>query len=380
MDTLRCILLPFVFLLISCSSQDIAEGLRPSGTTQFTKAEVARIISDLPLRQEHLAEVHDAVNSSSGNGYDEEYTMASLFSSPGTGVGGAATKAQSYENPIRDLFSAYLSDRYSTKAGAADVEACIRSISESDMQIYWPYSEDWDGKTYPLVTFDPGYGSESNYGYEIRPGESGLEVIDSVLVTESVAQSRPVWVINSNDDAEFKPLLMRSATTQQCGTKAGTGKAKMLTIKSFKALRNYDSWFAGASEFFIKCGAVDGFKATTDDELKLYTPAVTDFMIVVKRSKVRTKALIGSILLSDYTDQMEKVAFLIVEDDGGTTTSWKCSAVVKYKSKSFGFDMEIPYKDKDDIVWRGQLASSFFGIGGAIEGHFGDVVVTFLLE
>ena len=45
--------------------------------------EVAEVFAGIPLELCHLQEVHDAVSSSSGNGYDEEYTMVNLFFLPG---------------------------------------------------------------------------------------------------------------------------------------------------------------------------------------------------------------------------------------------------------------------------------------------------------
>lgn len=111
--------------------------------------------------------------------------------------------------------------------------------------------------------------------------------------------------------------------------------------------------------------------------MRNYSPNVTDFVIVVKRKDVGTVVSFDALLLTDFTSQIEKLAFMIVEDDGGTTTSWKCSATVKYQSKTYGFDLDIPYKDKDDIVWRGQLDASFFDKAGEITDRFGDVAVTF---
>ena len=375
--------------LAACEGQkNSLDPAAAEGDSLFTLSDVAKILSDLPLEGEHLAEVHDAVSASSGNGYDEEYLLSDLFSAPGAGVGddGPPTKAGGYKTPLRDLFSDYLARKYGTKGGAADVERYINALSDSDMQIYWPYSEDWDGKSFPIVTFDPGYGAESNYGYEIRIDKSGAHVVDSVLVTEQVAMERPVWVINRNDDAAFTPLeLLNKAQTAKNDDKKGTGKEYILSIQDFKMLRNYDSWFGGASEFFVKTGAVDGFKATKDEDLKNYTPSMTDFMIVVKRRQVGKKVPFNAVLLTNFTDQMEKIAFMVIEDDGGTTTSWKCSAVVKYNSKQYGFELEIPYKDKDDIVWRGQLTRNFFQElfdkgGGTLTGRFGDVEITFALK
>lgn len=377
-------------LFASCEEVDVI-GEYPAEDRLFSLSDVAKILSDLPLEAEHLAEVHDAVSSSSGNGYDEEYLLHDLFHAPGAGVGdgGQATKAANYQNPLRDLFADYLARHYGTKAGAADVETYLNALSESDMQIYWPFSEEWDGHSYPIVTFDPGFGAESNYGYEIRIDQHGAHVVDSVLVTEQLAMERPVWVINSNDDAAFTPLELFK---ESGGTKAGKTttppkdeKEFILSIRDFKMLRNYDSWFSGASEFFVKIGAVDGFKATKDDDLKNYSPSLTDFMIVVKRSQVNRKVPFNAVLLTNFTQQMEKVAFMVIEDDGGTTTSWKCSAVVKYNSKQYGFELEIPYKDKDDVVWRGQLTRNYFDElfekgGGTLSSRFGDVEITFALE
>ena len=355
----------------------------------FSPSDVARILSDLPLESGHLAEVYDAVSASAGNGYDEEYLLSDLFTAPGAGVGDAsgATRAAGYKTPLRDLFADYFARNYATKAGAADVEHYINALIESDMQIYWPFSEDWDGESAPVITYDPGFGAESNFGYEIRIDADGAHVVDSLLVTETLAKRRPVWVINRNDDAAFTPLEFFS-NDEAPSTKAGKAKEEneyILSIKDFTMLRNYDSWFSGASEFFVKIGAVDGFKASKEEDLRNYSPSVTDFMIVLRRRQLNKKVPFKAILLTNFTDQMEKVAFLISEDDGGTTTSWKSSAMVKYNSKSYGFEVEIPYKDKDDIVWRGQLTRNFFQElfdqgGGTLTGRFGDVEITFALE
>ena len=394
MKATRFLLLPALLCaLASCDEKQPFDPTAEQGL--FTLSDVAKMLSDLPLESEHLEEVYDAVNASSGHGYDEEYRLTDLFTAPGAGVGDnaqtRATKAGGYRTPLRDLFADYLSSKYGTKAGAADIERYINALSESDMQIYWPYSEEWNGTDFPIVTFDPGYGAEANYGYEVRIDRSGAHVVDSVIVTEQVARERPVWVINRNDDAAFTPFELFQ---EQVETKATKDKDKgkgddvheyILSIRDIKMLRNYDSWFGGASEFFIKTGAVDGFKATKDEDLKNYSPSLTDLMVVVKRSQVKRKVPFNALLLTNFTEQMEKIAFMVIEDDGGTTTSWKCSAVVKYSSKSYGFELEIPYKDKDDIVWRGQLTRNYFQDvfdqgGGTLTGRFGDVEITFALE
>ena len=130
---------------------------------------LARTFAELPMEYEHLQEVFDAVEASSGQGYDEEYTMECLLSEPGSGVGEHKTKNgtraySSYANPLRNLIREYYDSHPATKSSA---EEMLEQLASSGYQVYWPYSENWDGKSFPIITFDPGYGAESNYGYAI---------------------------------------------------------------------------------------------------------------------------------------------------------------------------------------------------------------------
>ena len=374
----KCIFLALLLLSCSTVSPDSENGPREE-PFEISSKSIARMFASLPMGQEQLREVYDAVGLSSGNGYDEEYTLDSLMTSPGAGVGPATRSRAPYPVPLRQMVRDYLERHAATRSG---VEGIIEQLAQSGYQLYWPYSEDWDGSSYPVITFDPGYGAESNYGYELAPDQDGVaRVVDTVFVDEALARRRPVWVINSNTDSAFTPLELFVQDYPPFEWSAvPASKQRKLILKSFKMLRNYDSWFGGASEFWIKCGSVEGFSASTDAELGLYSPSVTDFMIVVKRRNVGKELPYQAIIVTDFTTQLEKLAFMIVEDDGGATTNWKCEAVVKIQSKSYGLTLDIPYKDKDDIVWRGQISARFFEEQDVVTGRFGDVVCSFELE
>ena len=122
---------------------------------------------------------------------------------------------------------------------------------------------------------------------------------------------------------------------------------------------------------------MENFTASTEAELKLYNPQITDFMLVVKRSQVGQRIPMNIMLVSQWTDQLDNIAFLLTEDDGGTRTEWKCSAVVKVKSKSYGFDVSLPFNSRDDIVWRGELSARYLEKYDGITSRFGDVDLTF---
>ncbi len=363
--------------------------------------DVAKLLSALPIENCHLQEVYDAVSSSSENGYDEEYMMRDLFSSPGSGVGmdkeTKATRAASYSNPLKDLISDYLELKTKSGGGAElngmSPEEYLQELENSDIQIYWPSSENWDEGQLPIVTFDPGNGAEVNVGYKITEDDNGSRSIEEILVDESMAGSQPVWVVNRNDDSSYRTLEMIRKDNPEWGTGGGSivitptgtkspdseadGIVKSLVLKDFKMRRNYDCWFAGASEFVFKCGSVEGFTASTEAELKLYSPQITDFVLVVKRKQVNQTIPLNVMLVSQWTEQLDNIVFLLTEDDGGTRTEWKCSAVVKIKSKSYGFEMSLPFNSKDDLVWRGQLSSKYLEKYSDVTSRFGDVDVTF---
>lgn len=362
--------------------------------------EVAVILSELPLQAAQVSEVHDAVCSSSGNGYDEEYTMDRIFCNPGSGVGDPQTRAGvSYSMPLRELIAAHV--RTATKSsGIANMASYapddyLDALTESDIQIYWPFSENWDGMSMPIITFDPEDGSETNIGYRLFYDEDGFRHVETVVVDEETARKEPVWVVNRNSDAGYTSLEMLRREDPEWGEGGGTivikpakfesrapersedSGFKSLVLKEFTMNRNYDSWFAGASEFFVKTGAVEDFCASTEAEMRLYSPTVTDFMIVVKRNQVGIPQPFNAVLVSEWTEQMTHCAFMIIEDDGGTWTDWNCTALVRVASKSYGVEIKLPFKSRDDIVWRGQLAHKWLEANSDITGHFGDVDLTF---
>ncbi len=68
-----------------------------------------------------------------------------------------------------------------------------RLVSES-MEIYWPYWQNWDGKTIPTVTFDPmNPDQEANVGYLWHNKE-----FQEVQVDDNYAFENPVWVVKKH--------------------------------------------------------------------------------------------------------------------------------------------------------------------------------------
>ena len=406
MKQLLFLALAVLSISVSCEHVDHTGEINDPEARIIPLEDVAKLLSALPIETDQITEVHDAVSSSDGNGYDEEYMMRDLLSVPGTGVGdeamGKSMSTRSYSRPLKELIAEQLSTRTKSSDGSVlSPEEYLDALEKSNMQIYWPYYRNWDGKEWPIVTFDPGNGAEANVGYRLFIDSEGNRKVEAVVVDEEMAASHPVWVVNRNNDSGFTSMEVHRRKDPEWGTGGGSitvrpssglgcaeasataaaqkGAFRTLVLHDFKMRRNYDCWFAGASEFFIKCGSVEDFTASTEAELKLYSPRITDFMLVVKRSQMGKTIPMNVVLVSQWTDQLENIAFMLTEDDGGTRTEWKCSACVKIKSKSYGFEVALPFNSRDDIVWRGQLSAPYLEKYDGVAGRFGDVELTFSL-
>lgn len=260
--------------ILSCEilDNDPEKHVEKQDSTYVGLEEVAEILALIPMQLSQLNEVHNAVTSSSGNGYDEEYTMKDLFGNPGSGVGDHIVRsADDYPVPLRDLIEDYVNERSQTRSISGrtfEPEAFLNALMSSDIQIYWPYSSEWDKEKYPIITFDPEDGSEKNVGYRLVVKDDGSRSVEEVIVDEEAARTEPVWVVNRNTDAGYTTLEMLRRENPDWGEGGGTiivrpkslgsqrqtrsGKSSAaLILKDFTMHRNYDSWFAGASEFFV---------------------------------------------------------------------------------------------------------------------------------
>ena len=388
-------------IMLAASSCEILDNdpdkhVKDEDSTYVGLEEVAELLALIPLKSSHVNEVHDAVTSSSGNGYDEEYTMKDLFERPGAGVGDLEVRSGTiYENPLRDLIKEHVYGMAATRSAddGVDPDRFLEELMSSDIQIYWPFSDSWDGEGMPIITYDPEDGSDKNMGYRLVVNDDGSRSVENLVVDEALAEAEPVWVVNRNSDAGYATLEMLRREDPDWGEGGGTiivrpscpetlktraeVPVKSLILKDFTMNRSYDTWFAGASEFFVKTGSVEDFTASTEAELRLYSPTITDFLIVVKRSQIGEPLPFNAMLVSDWTGQMTHCAFMITEDDGGTITEWNCTALVRIASKSYGFEIKIPFNSRDDVVWRGQLSSRWLEANSNLAGHFGDVDLTF---
>lgn len=105
-------------------------------TTNYSY-EVAKTMASSALTDEMIKEVHNAVTKSMEYGLDESIYFAELFS-PGKIIPNKASTV--IGNSIKSRLISDSSSRLSEK-----------NMDEKGLQIYWPYSANWDGATRPYI-------------------------------------------------------------------------------------------------------------------------------------------------------------------------------------------------------------------------------------
>lgn len=355
-------------VFVSCDESRFptAELSEPSAacSVEMTPSGIARMLSDLPLTIDEVCEVWQGVSESSSMGYDEEYAFAT------------AIETRSDGPSLGRLISEYFETQNTRASGF------VEELVNSGLQIYWPYSEDWDGQAMPVITFDPAADVKYNTGYFRERLPDGKWIVKEMQVDEGYSMKNPVWIVNHNQDSgSLTPQLLEKMARRDTTTRASApSDFRTLRLKEFKAHRQYDSFWNGASEFLIKSGSIRAFTADVISDLSRFSPEITDMVIVVKRKQVGKVLRYNTIIVPEWSSQLQEPVFLMLEDDGGKMTSWKSSGAVKIKSKSYGFEVEIPYHRNDDIVWRGKLSGNYFEKNDGIANRYGDVSIAFTFD
>lgn len=193
-------------MLIATSCEDIGSNLDPIPGYEYESVSpkaVAEALAHLHPDKEICEEVHSAVRASVALGLDESYYFAEVFGGDEriskTAKIGRSLQAKLESLPtghsIKELFTLIGEDTYYM----------------NHYQIYWPYSEKWDGNTKPTITFqsEAGVPQDKGVGYRILNDR-----IEEVSVDEEYAKTHPVWIINHTPIAyeEYPDFAVRNWT------------------------------------------------------------------------------------------------------------------------------------------------------------------------
>ncbi len=81
----------------------------------------------------------------------------------------------------------------------SSVEELITFLKDNNINMYWPYSQNWDGNEIPTITYQPFDNDEENEGFIFRSSElksASTDIYEKVLVDDDYAWNKPTIIID----------------------------------------------------------------------------------------------------------------------------------------------------------------------------------------
>lgn len=362
MKNLFLLFLLVTFGLISCEQEELSTPNNPVTTKNSELKSVATIVSNLEIDNNNCKEVHTAVSNALSYGLDEGYYFKEIMNEDNQKIMTKSVSSLSLGKTIRS----YLTN---TKSQSANNELIsIDHLINSDIQIYWPYSENWDGVTLPAITFVPdNEDQEWNYAYKKNGNK-----IDTIIVDETYMENNPVWIINkseiSYDDlpdfskGQFikgnicyaSEIQAKSINNPTIKTKAAGEIVYTVHLGKLMSKHQYDSIWGGGSDFVVQMGAIEHMKIESIVQLTSINPTVTYIKILRSRKDIKKQRWteVNSILSSDWLPNENNAAFMLHEEDSGNSDDWEADLSVKIEDKDYGFKVKLPLQNHDELIYK----------------------------
>jgi len=234
--------LSFLFTFISCQKDEqiIKEEVkltREQINQQKNLEKISQILIDIANSKQDYTDVHNAVNLSIKANLDEQYRIADiLFPGKSFIPGLKSIETDCFSKKFR---KALMNSNHKSSSG----ENLVAFILNNDVQIYWPYSEEWDGKTTPTITYYSFKNEHENIGLKKVKLLTGEIRIDTFLVNDEYAYKNPVWIVNFCDD----PLPKKGNNNSY--QKKGSISIHQLSVGFVKSTKHYDPLFRGGDEY-----------------------------------------------------------------------------------------------------------------------------------
>ncbi|MDR0732633.1 MAG: hypothetical protein LBF08_01035 [Dysgonamonadaceae bacterium] len=350
-------------ILYNCSNEDAVNekhvattAVTPDGAKMQT---VAKLLSGLTTNQEIATEVRAGVERSLTYGLDEELRFTDILQPKRSRLGENNLLAESVKNLLDDHNATN-----GLRSSGNDLEAFLLN---ENVQIYWPYSENWDGEETPVITFDPGTeNADKVIAYKIIKLPDGTTGVDSLIVDEAYAMKHPVWVINKNDvDYEDLPdfaneeyekngVLFHSKLSQEkmdnVLRSSSSPSGYEFRLGTVQATKHHDDWVNGGSEFEFKC--------TFPLAPSYSTSGSTTIRKDIARKHINSNGTVFPInmpLNTNWREDQIHNGVKIIESDGGGVNYCEFDLDVSILGKQVEVKGKIPYGSSDDELYENVL-------------------------
>lgn len=344
------IMLLVVILLDSCTKEVLptVEHTRAGELASLIdKEDVANLLCCTDIDTTFMRELFDVIKMSLSEGKDEIAPLSQIF-------GDETLNGKQNSIIVRKM--SCINDKGLTRRFInSDMDICgiLKELPNSNVIIYWPYSEKWNGKDLPVIVCAPDDENvESCEGFKLSTDRKGKIIVNKMIVNEDYSKLHPVWIVKEAENDKgvvyLKPSLESPKEAQLYNSTRSLNTVNTWKLTKMKVTHQYDSWIAGGSEFDIQVvyPIIPGYAGTS-----------TKLRVEFSRSEISEKREknLDLILNTNWREEQLTNGILITEADGGSDVDYSIS--YSYKDSSGGTysgSYTLHYKDSDYLV--GQMS------------------------
>lgn len=296
-----------------------------------TLNDIAVILTDIDIDIPLCREVLQSVQQSVDKGMDENLYFKELWMNPMD----VKVRSLGEESILKKRLDEYFNNQLPTRS--SDTENAVKN---SDIRLYWPYSENWDGITMPVIAPAPRVESDAFYGYKYNKNPDGEFEIEIVLIDDDYAYDNPVWIINYMETpydaiSDYSYINKDDLSTRSTGNRYLWEMDRMLVTKQYDKLSN------GGSEFdvFVTYPLIDGYAVGQCHQFYTFTRAQ------IRNAKNNDVAVIinsdSRLLNTDWSSVQLSNHFALYENDGGDASQTVNAGTVGWKDDKTGLSASL---------------------------------------
>ena len=328
--------------------------------------------------------IHNAVQRSHSLGLDEIYYLKEFVSeSPSSNK---VVQEEPSEVSLK-LRSELLNGSFVEESGISTqaLKPKPALFNHERLNIYWPYSENWDGITTPVVVYAPQNLSDLRaIGYIYNKNTKKLMFTH---VDEQFCEHHPVWIITENETPySHLPNFAKGENVSADGILYSPNS--VLSIGNYPPIptpfdslsynpiepittvrlgyvrseKNHDSGLAGGSEYVFRFVSLKNTNLSCESDTSKCTPDLARTKICFTRNEIKNKTQkeLNAIAVSDWPKSLENIVMTLIEEDGGDKEyKYEASITVTWEDKKYGIDVSIPYRNLDEKLAERTYSRNF---------------------
>lgn len=332
-------------LLSQCSPKSEVSELRKKGE-EYTETksigglrsgDIATLLSSTEFQISDFSELANLIKENVQDGYDEKFYLSDL------NLGKSTRQCQS---------------KFTSKLASAIQSHPMRAGSSSEIvetSLYWRNHDKWDGNERPTIAFVSENIQEDTQEIPafIADGKEGKAKM--ITINEEYTKTHPTIIVNYTKKPEGIPTPARPIgynsplSPTPLFNSISVNTVKTLYLGKVQATVHYDVWFNGGSEFYFLIEYPMCTK-NAQGETTL-TEAHGRHFVSFTRDEIDNQTIkdFDCVLVSEWNQQLDKIGFLLYEDDSTFAMGGTFEFSFSFKEFAFSFKVPVP-NTKEEIL------------------------------